>query len=306
MPTSRAGGRPSPVLIVILLAALATGAAAGLLGSALSPPPSGGGGPVSEVLFSSSTLSIAFVAVVVVTVGVLIVDRLRGGAVPIPSRAVVGVLAALLVAVLFVAAAHVFATGTHPLPVGGNASGPAGGGTAPINASNSTTPQNGSGGILTILHLAWPPSMLFIVVAALILVAGAAALPLARSLAAARPGPSSAPRPRPGTGRAVRGALREARRALDDGTDPRATVVALYGELLARVGPMVGGIDPQTPEEIRADHLVRLGIGGDSADALTRLFEEARYSSHRMGPEAGARATRAIREALRELERASP
>jgi hypothetical protein len=83
-------------------------------------------------------------------------------------------------------------------------------------------------------------------------------------------------------------------------------VIRLYATLLARVGPIVGGLDEQTPEEIRSFHLVQLGIRTPAATTLTRLFEEARYSSHPLGPEAAVLARQAIQEAREDLDRPRP
>jgi len=68
---------------------------------------------------------------------------------------------------------------------------------------------------------------------------------------------------------------------------------------------MVGSVDPETPEEIRSLHLVRLGISREASESLTRLFEEARYSTHPLGPEAAERATEVIRSAEADLSRAA-
>ena len=49
---------------------------------------------------------------------------------------------------------------------------------------------------------------------------------------------------------------------------------------------------------------MRLGIRPEVATELTRLFEEARYSTHPLGPESADRAAEAMRRATADLERA--
>jgi hypothetical protein len=100
--------------------------------------------------------------------------------------------------------------------------------------------------------------------------------------------------------------LAHARQELEGARDPRAAILALYATLLARVAPIVPDLDRSTAEEIRVHHLVRLGIRESAARTLTRIFEEARYSSHRLGPEQVTQATQAIRMAESDLARARP
>jgi hypothetical protein len=90
---------------------------------------------------------------------------------------------------------------------------------------------------------------------------------------------------------------------LGHGADAREVILALYATLLARLRPMVGGMDTSTPEEIRAVHLERLGARPEPARTLTRLFEEARYSAHPMGPESSRTAQEAVRAVLDDLDR---
>ena len=65
----------------------------------------------------------------------------------------------------------------------------------------------------------------------------------------------------------------------------------------------MGAVDVQTPSEIYRDHLVRLGIRRVTAEKLTRLFEEARYSFHIFGSEEGDQARLVFRQALADLDR---
>jgi len=78
----------------------------------------------------------------------------------------------------------------------------------------------------------------------------------------------------------------EAARRLANAKDPRAVIVLLYSQLMARLEPRVVIPTHRTPEEIRSAHLIPLGVRAEVAEHLTRLFEEACYSSHPMGAEA--------------------
>ena len=90
---------------------------------------------------------------------------------------------------------------------------------------------------------------------------------------------------------------------LEEGGDPRSAILALYTEMLVHLRPRVGSVETATPEEIRATHLVRLGVRPEEAHILTRLFEEARYSTHPLGPATSAEAQGALRATLADLDR---
>jgi len=77
--------------------------------------------------------------------------------------------------------------------------------------------------------------------------------------------------------------FREAASNLTNATDPRSVIVQLYARLMARLEPAVEIASSRTPEEIRRVHLIPLGVRPRAAERLTRLFEEACYSSHSMG-----------------------
>lgn len=297
-------GRPPLVLLVALLAALASGAAASLLiGAATSPgapPPH-----VTSIVVPDWLIGYAFLAGIVALVGFFIYRRVEGGAMPVPGRVAATLLLVILVAVLFLAALRVFGGG-GPGPEG--AVPPPHGNTTGVvvnnTTANATTPLGGNGSFLL-----WspnlPPWLPFVVVVAVILVVVVVAVPQVRQYVSyrrelRRARPSGA---RPLVVAEVQDALARAAGDLERGGDPRAVIVALYGSLLDRLAPLVGSTDPDTPEEIRTLHLVRLGIRVSAATDLTRLFEEARYSSHPMGPDAADAARRAVREALADLAR---
>lgn len=297
-PTSRQ--RPSPVLLVMMLAALATGAAASLLiGAATSPgaPP----GHASELVLPSTAIAYGCIAFIIVLLAVFVYQRVTGGAAPVPGRIVVTFLVTVLVAVMLLAALRAFGGGgpssTGEVPNGQNSTG-----SVSPNATEANLTSKGNGTLFFLPSLpGWVP---FVLVAAVLLVAVVVALPFAAAYAEGRRA-ERLRSSRPPSTVEVRVALARAVHAIDQGGDPRAVIVRLYGDLLERIGPIVPGIDPATPEEIRRQHLVELGIEPEAATVLTRLFEEARYSSHPLGAEAAERVRKAVGTALADLARVS-
>lgn len=292
------------VLLVILAVALATGAAASILiGATTAPPPPPG--PASLVDLPISVIGYVGLAFLIVVVVSLVVWRFTSATNPTMNRAVVSVLVAIFLGVLFVFAARVvgfggpIATGT-----GGHA-----GGNGTTTSTNSTTTGGsnltGPGGQIALFPglPAWLPFVLLVAVAVIVVVV---AVPQARRYLAERrergaPRRTAAVTVPPG----VREALERASAELDLGGDPRMVILSLYGQLLLRLQPMVGGVETNTPEEIRATHLVRLQVRREAAHTLTRLFEEARYSSHPMGMKESEMAQEALRAALDDLSRQS-
>jgi hypothetical protein len=190
---------------------------------------------------------------------------------------------------------------TQGNPPGGNGTtnhtGPGPNGTrAPKNTTGSsrTNPLNLWG------LPGWAP----LVAVALIGFAAAAFIVPALSRRRARPILPAAPLPPPNPVMLLaetQAALAAAADRLDKTNDPRAVIVELYGRLLGEVTPYSGSLDARTPEEIRSGHLLRLGVRREAADELTRLFEEARYSSHPLDSPTIRRALAAIRTAETDL-----
>jgi hypothetical protein len=303
---SSAGQSPSPVLVVALLVALAAGAAASLIiGAATAPnapPPR-----ASELILPQWFLTACLVGFLLSLLAWGAYRRISERRMGLPSRTLVTFLFAFLVAIMFLVAAQFFLGGTltnfggtNAPPSHGNSTGT----TPPSNQSltNGTNVGNASSLLLPGLPgiPGWVP---LAVVAGVVLIVAALVLPAVRAYAADRRA-SRIPRVRrTAEVEAVQDVLRTAQRDLDLGGDPRDVIVRLYGQLLERLGRVVGSVDPNTPEEIRTLHLVRLGIRPTAATELTRLFEEARYSSHALGTDALGRAQTAVRESLSDLDR---
>ena len=300
MSVARSPARASRVLLVVLLVALAVGAAASLiLGTATGP--SGPPVQVSPLIIPSAWVGYAAMAFFVLAIVVLLIQRLTGGSTGVPQRFVVNFLVALLILLLFVVIFRSFGGGgvapTGAVGTGGNVT------------SVPPPPQNGSTNLTPItngtpfLFPALPGWVFFAVVAVVAVFAATVALPVARTTLRNRRWERSQRRSAADTLDQVRVALEGAARQLDLGNDPRQVIVGLYGQFLGRLSPLVGWVDPETPEEIRSRHLLLLGIRPSAAETLTRLFEEARYSSHPLGPDHLARARAAIEAALEDLGR---
>ncbi len=298
-------GRPSLVLLVVLAVALATGAAASLLLGAATAP-GAPAQPASELVVPATWIADALLGLFALVAVVLVYRRLTGGAATLSSRAVITFLVVILLGVAFVAAAQFFHPGGCPWCGGGTP------GSVPPPSGNNSTATGGSnnttfgGGELVLLSWHVPAWLEFVALAVVTLLVAAVVMPfLAQWSTARRLRGAGSQRPGSGpTAAEVRGVFARASRDLDRGLDPRDVIERLYADLLERLGRYVVQIDPSTPEEIRVQHLVRLGIRPEVATELTRLFEEARYSTHPIGPESADRAAGAMRRATADLERA--
>lgn len=308
VPQDRRSGRPSIVLLVTLLVALAVGAAASLLiGAATSSgtPPV----PSSELIVSNTVLVVAilgFVGCLVLFIAVIaIFGRGRRGA-ALATRSVVNILVILLLATLFVVVARVYVGGgptpSGGVPIGVNATGNSTGALPP--PSQNTTNITSAGNLTPFLLPGVPGWVPYVLVAGVLLVVAVVAVPKVAEMLEDRRLARSPLLDRNRAPAEVRKVLEVAAGELESGADARAVIVRLYGDLLSRLRPMVGSVDPHTPEEIRSLHLERLGIRREASVRLTRLFEEARYSSHPLGAATLLEARTAIDAALADLARA--
>jgi hypothetical protein len=296
MAAPRRRDSSTAVLLLLIGCALLIGAAASAFAN--TPPSSGspnaGGGAITV---PSVAITFAFLAGVASLIGFLVYRRMTSETLPIPGRALVFVLVAILIACVFVVIGHYYVPGWNG---GGGSGGPGGNSTGTQgNQSHNTSVLNGTGGI-RFGNFVFPPWTLFVVVVAIALSIAVLATPQARDFLFAGGRHRSKGRLQEGIA-AAREALGRAVASLESGTDPRATIIALYADFLGRIAPLVGDLEPSTPEEIRTQHLERLGLRPEAATDLTRLFEEARYSSHPMGPESADRALDVVRRALADL-----
>lgn len=299
--TSPPRPRVSWVVVVVLVVALSVGAAASILVAASTAPPPAPG-PASLVILPSWALPLAGLALLGAVVGSLVLWRLTSQPSSTLNRGAVTLLVAILVGVLFVIGARALGFGG---PVSSGSGGSVGGGNTTTGPGNATGGTNvtGSGGTLYFFPNlpGWVPIVVLGAVALVVVIVGVPMTSRYLSERRARAASRSGSETKVPAG--VREALGKASAELDLGQDPRLVILALYGEMLLRLRPMVGGVETSTPEEVRAAHLIRLGVRPEAAETLTRLFEEARYSTHPMGPEKSERAKKAVRETLEDLDR---
>jgi hypothetical protein len=298
--------RPSVLLLVLLVCALAVGAAVSLLVSARSAGPPPPVGPTTELVLPPWVLSVAILGFGLAIIIPVVYFALRTPkAQGLDTRYVVAALSLLLAIIIAIAVLHLVSpNGGFPMSIEQSPPPPAGSNNSTPPAMNASPAAGNGGGILNDLSFQPPPWLLFaLVTVVLVVVALAAVPPLSEYLSDRRE--SRRLRFRSSEVRkAVQSALRDAARDLATAADPRASILALYATLLARIEPMTTGLDHSTAEEIRLHHLTRLGIRASAAEDLTRVFEEARYSSHPLGPTEVERATAAIRAAEQDLETA--
>ncbi len=284
----------SPLLLVLIAVGIAIGAAAVLVAgpSPVVPPAPSVGGQLEIHLPLAVVGLLCLAPIIVGFVGILYRRSIRGS-VLLPGRLIALALVMLMLLLLFILVTR-----------GGGGSGTISyvSGSPPVNnttAPNNTTPVGTAGGS-TIVGWTIPTVGVWLVVVAVAVVSVAV---VAVALAARRPAPGARRALTATELSETRDALEAAAVALDRGDDPRATILRLYGDLLSQVGPLAGDLAPWTPEEIRTARLAGLGLSGPALTTLTRLFEEARYSSHPMGPDTARRASEAIRIVERQLVR---
>jgi len=75
-------------------------------------------------------------------------------------------------------------------------------------------------------------------------------------------------------------AFRDARLAIENGERPREAIIRLYGRILGRVVPNVEDLASSTAEEIERTQFAALHVPPTRSEAITTMFEEARYSTH--------------------------
>lgn len=279
--------------VLILGIALAVGGAAALLTASAAAPSTSSTSPTLLQL-SESAVEWVLVAGVLAVIGYMIVDRLRQGSVPYPTRILAVLLTVIVLLTVFAVAGRTFGGGNlpplTPVSIGSNDSSSSGNSSGP--GTNATGP-----GPYGPFDLSLPPWLLFALVAVVALIGTAVAVRVFAARARSRSPPRAAP-----SEKEVRQLLVQASAALDADEEPRIVLIQLYGLLIERLTPFAGDTQRQTAEEIRVGHLMRLGIGAGTAREITHLFEEARYSPHPIGPTELARAKAAIDRAIAELD----
>ena len=105
--------------------------------------------------------------------------------------------------------------------------------------------------------------------------------------------------PRHAAVQAVQAAIEQ----LQLGGDVRQAILACYGRFCGLLGAKgIGAQDVLTPRELEDLAVRRLGVSVDSSEALTSLFEEARYSVHTLGDADRDRAVQSLERIRADLE----
>lgn len=292
----------SPVLVSLLGIAVAAGAAATFVVSSTVSYTSST--PLNSAI-PSTLLGALLLLPFVGAFAWIIYRRITGGGLPMSKGVVAGAL--LLLAIMIVVGILAGVLGSHPQYYfsGNSGSGP-GGSTPPKN--NTTAPPPGGSGVLapaSFQVVSVPGWVVLVVVFAIGLAVVGLAIPSYSGWSARRRARREATLGAPER-EAASVALAQALSELDRGSDPREVIERLYTRFLDRVVPLAGDLAVRTPEEIRVDTLLPLGVRPAAAGQLTRVFEEARYSSHPMNPEKAATVREAVRLAATDLTRFAP
>lgn len=296
-------GRQFPVVYLVLAVAVVAGVGASFLLGGLPHPSTG---PRTQWQLSIELPPVVWglllLSPLIVGWAALILRRLTGPAWKISGETKLAIPVFIALAILFVYLMGQATTGQSGTVTYGT--GPSGGKVNDTNTSNVTQHVNASGGgVAGPLVVSAPSWVLLSSILAVTLFVALLAVPgILAGLVSRRPrGPVVL-----ADLTAVRSAVAEADAAIDRGEDPRATIVQLYLRLLRAAAPKLGDVTYETPEEIRHGPLTRLGVSPPAAEALTRLFEEARYSTHPLGPEAADRCRDALRSIEADLSRVAP
>jgi hypothetical protein len=281
--------RSLPVLAAVLIVAVTAGMAATFV-SAPAVPVETGPGPVYDSFTVVADIAEALVLLVFGVVVALALFSDRPNRSPgIPAM----ILALFLVGISFLVLVRLVAPGGRPAGASSNATG---GATTPSPAgNNSSFNLTGSGGYGP---LPWGPVPGWIVYVGLAVAVVVVVLLLAPMLRR-RLGPEGEEEAATPVRRSLEAALRSL--AEPESTDARKVVLALYARLLENVGPYVDDLDAATPREIERVCVGRFGIEAAHAGDLTRLFEEARYSSHPFSNAQAVRARAALAASLDDL-----
>ena len=269
-PRARPARRPPLVLLAFLLVALCAGLAATFLAA-----PAGSGGATSSTgapptPISTSTLGWILTGVALVPLLGLVLNRLLSRNQATSYRPFVNFLIAVLLSVTFIAIVRTLPW--HPATADSSGAPPPGSTGGPgTNLTNQTVGPSPLGTTWPGIPTVWLYVALAVVVLAVVLLATPRLLRR-----------EEGPAPEPDANGALRRSFRDALRGLEAGAagDARRTVLILYGRLLERIAPRLDALEPATPREIEQACVERLGLGAAHARSLTRLFEEARYSSH--------------------------
>jgi uncharacterized protein DUF4129 len=291
--------RIAPISLIVVVAAVLLGVAAALLSGAPPTPSTFQSTPGAFVQYSDLVIfGYVVIGGVVLWVVYRLIQRIRdpsGG--QFVSRVASAWALVLALCLVFLVAARLVA---HPSP--GSSQRPMGNNTT---VTHPPPPPVGTPGNFSLGPINAPGWEAYLGLIVLAVIVGAVAIPVSGYYLARRreakeesPGPSASERSRAEIAATL--ATLEA----DPKADPRALIVALYGRLLSSVEDGVGGVEARTAREIEVAAVTTLGLPKEAARELTRLFEEARYSSHPITPADVDRARAALRRILDRIDAA--
>jgi hypothetical protein len=167
----------------------------------------------------------------------------------------------------------------------------------PVPPTNGTV--NGTGNVTVLPAPGGIPLGVFLAGAVLVSLV-AMALFVRVGLKLGRPGPEAGlPQRRIGAAHVVQAAISE----LQLGGDVRTVILACYERFCYFLGARgVSYQETLTPREIEDLAVNRLAVSQDSAESLTSLFEEARYSEHTLGHTDRDRAVQSLERIRADLE----
>jgi hypothetical protein len=300
-PSGPAPRRPSGLPIFLLLA-VGFGAVVAVLATPItSEPPPIASTPITGTIVPT-VLALVIVGWIVLTLVVHVVRVGVEGRFRFPARTLVAILVILLLLLVFVGISHLIpggnGNGSTRVP-GENSTGS--GTTNPGTGArgNGTLPPSTTGPLSGVDWLTWA-------LLGGIVLAVSITVVLAWFFWPGRRGPEY---PEPGGADAarlarLRAALESSLQRLEDDpdADPREVILALYHRLLLAAGPYLPLVEASTPREIAGAMETRLGAAPEHAESMTRLFEEARYSTHRLDRASAERARVALRALLADLD----
>lgn len=291
-PVARDPRRAVRLLGLLALGAVGIGFAAVLLlpahGASSAP---GGPGTFSSTSVNFEIAGEIIGILIAGLVALLLYMRFTGPGGAAPKRFFVLILVYFLVAITFLSLVHIASPGGFGSPAGpaaqNNSTVPIVNGTSNLSSGNNTTGP----------FVEAPAAFWYAVLGAVVItIVGmlVVAMYLGRQ-AALSPGTEEETRAD------VEEAFQRALRALEEPGDPRAVLIALYAQLLHRIGGRLPELDAATPREIERACVKDLGIPAGPAAELRALFERARYSTLPLGPADVDRAREALRQAVDSL-----
>jgi hypothetical protein len=290
--------RRSRTLLLLLLLSVGFGAIAALIASPSQSTPHPGTfsyTPVPAVIFVDLLAVGVPLLVAIWLVRMILLRGQRGTSIP-ASYALLSFLVVVAVVVGILALGGLLHQSAWP---GQATTGtPSNSTTQGVGPGMNGTPGNGSANGTLPLHPISLPGWVWILLA--VVGVGASVVVLAVYLSATRANPPSGSE---GAREAIRQDVSDAlaRLAASESEDPREVIRALYARLLLRLRPSLAATEVLTAREIQQALIERWQVRRAPVEALTRLFEEARYSQRPLPADAVTTTRQALEQVLADL-----